>query len=65
MLTTPSLLIAQGAPATQPAVLKPGDNLVVENIPPVPRRLRKKPTSMESSAPQGCRTGTRRSEKCL
>ena len=31
-----SILLAQGAPASQPAVLKPGDNLVVENIPAVP-----------------------------
>ncbi len=42
MLTTPSLLIAQGAPATEPAVLKPGDNLVVENIPPVPVAIAEK-----------------------
>ncbi|HEV7674538.1 MAG TPA: prolyl oligopeptidase family serine peptidase [Candidatus Angelobacter sp.] len=38
----PSLLFAQGAPATQPAVLKPGDNLVVENIPPVPAAIAEK-----------------------
>src|ERR1700731_1887856 len=35
-LIMPSLLIAQGAPVAQPAVLKRGDNLVEENIPPVP-----------------------------
>ncbi len=39
ILIMPSLLTAQGAPATQPAVLKPGDNLVVENIPPVPAAI--------------------------
>ena len=42
ILIMPSLLIAQGAPATQPAVLKPGDNLVVENIPPVPAAIAEK-----------------------
>ncbi len=31
-----SPLMAQGAPPAQPAVLKPGDNLVVENIPAGP-----------------------------
>ena len=34
--------MAQGAPPTQPAVLKPGDNLVVENIPPVPAAIAEK-----------------------
>ncbi|MGZ7064696.1 MAG: TolB family protein, partial [Candidatus Angelobacter sp.] len=42
ILMTPSLLTAQGAPATQPAVLKPGDNLVVESIPPVPAAIAEK-----------------------
>src|SRR6476661_5221771 len=42
ILMTGSLLIAQGAPAAQPAVLKPGDNLVVENIPPVPAAIAEK-----------------------
>jgi dipeptidyl aminopeptidase/acylaminoacyl peptidase len=42
ILIMPSLLTAQGAPATQPAVLKPGDNLVVENIPPVPTAIAEK-----------------------
>jgi dipeptidyl aminopeptidase/acylaminoacyl peptidase len=28
--------VAQPAPATEPAVIRPGDNLVVENIPPIP-----------------------------
>lgn len=37
-----SPLMAQGAPPTQPAVLKPGDNLVVENIPPVPAAIAEK-----------------------
>ena len=41
-LIMPSLLIAQGAPVAQPAVLKPGDNLVVENIPPVPAAIAEK-----------------------
>ncbi|PYP92192.1 MAG: peptidase S9, prolyl oligopeptidase [Candidatus Angelobacter sp. Gp1-AA117] len=34
--------IAQGAPATQPAVIRPGENLVVENIPPVPAGIAEK-----------------------
>jgi len=37
-----SPLVAQGAPPAQPAVLKPGDNLVVENIPPVPAAIAEK-----------------------
>ncbi|HET9165337.1 MAG TPA: DPP IV N-terminal domain-containing protein, partial [Candidatus Angelobacter sp.] len=37
-----SPLMAQGAPPAQPAVLKPGDNLVVENIPPVPAAIAEK-----------------------
>jgi dipeptidyl aminopeptidase/acylaminoacyl peptidase len=32
----------QAAPPAQPAVLKPGDNLVVENIPPVPAAIAEK-----------------------
>jgi Tol biopolymer transport system component len=42
ILIAPSLLVAQGAPAIPPAVLKPGDNLVVENIPPVPTAIAEK-----------------------
>src|ERR1700704_1626807 len=34
-LATATLSIAQGAPPALPAVIKPGDNLVVENIPAV------------------------------
>src|SRR5215472_7972545 len=41
-LIVPSLLLAQGAPPAQPAVIKPGDNLVVENIPPVPAAIAEK-----------------------
>jgi dipeptidyl aminopeptidase/acylaminoacyl peptidase len=37
-----SLLCAQGAPAVPSAVIKPGDNLVVENIPPVPAVIAEK-----------------------
>ena len=37
-----SLLCAQGTPAAQPAALKPGDNLVVENVPPVPAAIAEK-----------------------
>lgn len=37
-----SPLMAQGAPPAQPTVLKPGDNLVVENIPPVPAAIAQK-----------------------
>jgi len=37
-----SPLMAQGAPPAQPTVLKPGDNLVVENIPPVPAAIAEK-----------------------
>src|SRR5579859_5674320 len=42
ILIAPSLLLAQGAPPAQPAVIKPGDNLVVENIPPVPAAIAEK-----------------------
>ena len=42
ILIAPSLLLAQGGPARQPAVIKPGDNLVVENIPPVPAAIAEK-----------------------
>lgn len=42
ILMTASLLVAQGAPPSQPAVMKPGDNLVVENIPPVPAAIAEK-----------------------
>ncbi|HEV8492377.1 MAG TPA: hypothetical protein VGR76_08895, partial [Candidatus Angelobacter sp.] len=42
ILIAPSLLPAQGAPPAQPAVIKPGDNLVVENIPPVPAAIAEK-----------------------
>jgi dipeptidyl aminopeptidase/acylaminoacyl peptidase len=42
MLMTASHLVAQGGPANQPPVLKPGDNLVVENIPPVPAAIAEK-----------------------
>jgi dipeptidyl aminopeptidase/acylaminoacyl peptidase len=37
-----SSAMAQGAPPAQPAVIKPGDNLVVENIPPVPAAIAEK-----------------------
>src|SRR6478672_11797200 len=42
ILIAPSLLWAQGAPPLQPAVIKPGDNLVVESIPPVPAAIAEK-----------------------
>ena len=42
LLIAPSLLLAQGAPPAQPAVIKPGDNLVVESIPPVPAAIAEK-----------------------
>ena len=42
ILIAPSLLPAQGGPPAQPAVIKPGDNLVVENIPPVPAAIAEK-----------------------
>ena len=42
LLVAPSLLLAQGASPAQPAVIKPGDNLVVENIPPVPAAIAEK-----------------------
>src|SRR5579859_1284325 len=38
----PIALRAQGAPPPAPAVIKPGDNLVVENIPPVPAAIAEK-----------------------
>src|SRR5690349_9095024 len=41
-LIAPSLLLAQGGPPAQPAVIKPGDNLVVENIPSVPAAIAEK-----------------------
>jgi dipeptidyl aminopeptidase/acylaminoacyl peptidase len=34
--------VAQGAPAAQAAVVRPGENLVVENIPPVPQAIAEK-----------------------
>ena len=34
--------VAQNAPANQPAVIRPGDNLVVENIPPIPASIAEK-----------------------
>src|SRR5262245_42474435 len=40
LLSSSPMLLAQ--PADQPAVLKPGDNLVVENIPPVPAAIAEK-----------------------
>jgi dipeptidyl aminopeptidase/acylaminoacyl peptidase len=42
ILVTVPPLVAQGPPAGQPAVLKPGDNLVVESIPPVPAAIAEK-----------------------
>jgi dipeptidyl aminopeptidase/acylaminoacyl peptidase len=39
---TTSILAAQSAPANQAAVIKPGDNLVVENIPAVPAAIAEK-----------------------
>jgi len=42
ILMTASLAFAQGAPPSQPAVIKPGDNLVVENIPAVPAAIAEK-----------------------
>src|SRR6478672_8055006 len=42
ILIAPSLLPAQGGPPAQPAVIKPGDNLVVENVPPVPAAIAEK-----------------------
>lgn len=42
ILMMASFAFAQGAPASQPAVLKPGDNLVVENIPAVPAAIAEK-----------------------
>ncbi|HEX4605044.1 MAG TPA: prolyl oligopeptidase family serine peptidase, partial [Candidatus Angelobacter sp.] len=41
-MTASMAAFAQGAPANQPAVIKPGDNLVVENIPPVPAAIAEK-----------------------
>src|SRR5881227_1964050 len=34
--------VAQNGPANQPAVIRPGDNLVVENIPPIPASIAEK-----------------------
>jgi dipeptidyl aminopeptidase/acylaminoacyl peptidase len=42
IFTATSPLMPQAAPSAQPAVLKPGDNLVVENIPPVPAAIAEK-----------------------
>jgi dipeptidyl aminopeptidase/acylaminoacyl peptidase len=42
IFTATSPLMPQAAPPAQPAVLKPGDNLVVENIPPVPAAIAEK-----------------------
>jgi dipeptidyl aminopeptidase/acylaminoacyl peptidase len=42
ILMSSSLLTAQGGLAAPPALLKPGDNLVVENIPPVPAAIAEK-----------------------
>src|SRR5471032_701805 len=42
VLVSVQIVVAQGLPAAQPAVLKPGDNLVVENIPPVPAAIAEK-----------------------
>jgi len=39
---TTSTLAAQSAPTNQPAMIKPGDNLVVENIPAVPAAIAEK-----------------------
>ncbi|HEU4414741.1 MAG TPA: prolyl oligopeptidase family serine peptidase [Candidatus Angelobacter sp.] len=36
------LLMAQSAPPAQPSVIKPGDNLVVENIPEIPAAIAEK-----------------------
>jgi len=38
----PAGLPAQSGPSTAPAVIKPGDNLVVENIPPIPASIAEK-----------------------
>jgi dipeptidyl aminopeptidase/acylaminoacyl peptidase len=38
----PAALSAQSGPSTAPAVIKPGDNLVVENIPPIPAAIAEK-----------------------
>lgn len=42
ILMTVHLLPAQGAPGSAPAVIKPGDNLVVENIPSIPAAIAEK-----------------------
>jgi dipeptidyl aminopeptidase/acylaminoacyl peptidase len=42
VLVSVQIVVAQGLPAAQPAVLKPGDNLVVEAIPPVPASIAQK-----------------------
>src|ERR1051326_788318 len=38
----PAALLAQSGPPAAPAVIKPGDNLVVENIPPIPAAIAEK-----------------------
>jgi len=38
----PAVLLAQGGPPTAPAAIKPGDNLVVENIPLIPAAIAEK-----------------------
>jgi dipeptidyl aminopeptidase/acylaminoacyl peptidase len=38
----PAALPAQSGPATMPTVIKPGDNLVVENVPPIPASIAEK-----------------------
>src|SRR5260221_6105394 len=42
ILMTGSLLLAQGGAAAPPAVIKTGDNLVVENITPIPAAIAEK-----------------------
>lgn len=42
MMAAAPLLAAQGPAPSQPAVIKPGDNLVVENIPPIPAAIAEK-----------------------
>jgi dipeptidyl aminopeptidase/acylaminoacyl peptidase len=38
----PAALPAQSGPPTAPATIKPGDNLVVENVPPIPASIAEK-----------------------
>lgn len=59
ILMTTSVLVAQGAPANQPAVIKPGDNLVVENIPAVPVAIAEKANQYGEVRSAGLQTGTR------